>query len=82
MGESVVDPAKYYRNNVIGTLSLVDACRQANVDKLIFSSSCATYGHPDSLPSPRQRRSSRSIPMAGQKLVAEQIIKDYAAAYL
>jgi UDP-arabinose 4-epimerase len=82
VGESVVDPGKYYRNNVIGTLSLVDACRQASVDKLIFSSSCATYGIPDSLPITEATPQQPINPYGRTKLVAEQIVKDYAAAYL
>ncbi|MGO4569773.1 UDP-glucose 4-epimerase GalE [Rhizobium sp. 2YAF20] len=82
VGESVVDPAKYYRNNVVGTLSLVDACRQANVDKLIFSSSCATYGIPESLPITEATPQQPINPYGRTKLVAEQIVKDYAAAYL
>ncbi|EYR84354.1 UDP-glucose 4-epimerase GalE [Shinella sp. 838] len=81
VGESVVDPAKYYRNNVSGTLSLLEACRLAGVRNLIFSSSCATYGVPDSLPI-REGASQRPInPYGRTKLIAEQMLADYAAAY-
>ena len=50
VGESVADPAIYYRNNLGGTLSLLDAMREAGVGKIVFSSTCATYGTPDSVP--------------------------------
>ena len=50
VGESVEDPGRYYINNVCGALSLLDAMRAANVSTLVFSSTCATYGIPDTLP--------------------------------
>jgi UDP-arabinose 4-epimerase len=46
VGESVENPGKYYRNNVAGTLALIEAMRDHGVDKLLFSSTCATYGVP------------------------------------
>ncbi len=81
VGESVEDPSKYYRNNVIGTLSLLDACRHAEIDKVIFSSSCATYGVPDCLPITEATPQLPINPYGRTKLVAEQILQDYAAAY-
>ena len=50
VGESVRDPRKYYRNNVAGTLNLLDVMREYSVDKIVFSSTCATYGEPQYLP--------------------------------
>ena len=50
VGESVQDPGKYYRNNVAGTLTLLEATRDHGIDKLIFSSTCATYGVPEIVP--------------------------------
>ena len=50
VGESVHDPAKYYANNVVGTLNLLEAMRMAGVPRLVFSSTCSTYGDPVSLP--------------------------------
>jgi UDP-arabinose 4-epimerase len=50
VGESVTDPGKYYRNNVAGSLVLLEAMRDRNVDTIIFSSTCATYGIPESVP--------------------------------
>jgi UDP-arabinose 4-epimerase len=81
VGESVEDPSKYYRNNVSGTLSLLDACRHAEIDKIIFSSSCATYGTPESLPITETTPQLPINPYGRTKLIVEQILKDYAAAY-
>ncbi|MFS8055374.1 UDP-glucose 4-epimerase GalE [Rhizobium sp. BR 317] len=81
VGESVEDPAKYYHNNVSGTLSLLDACRHAEIDKIIFSSSCATYGTPASLPITETTPQAPINPYGRTKLIVEQILKDYAAAY-
>src|ERR1700757_5394515 len=50
VGESVADPALYYRNNLGGTLSLLEAMRQVGVDKIVFSSTCAIYGNPATIP--------------------------------
>jgi UDP-arabinose 4-epimerase len=81
VGESVRDPAAYFDNNVSGTLSLLDACRSGGVDKLVFSSSCATYGIPEALPI-REETPQRPInPYGRTKLIGEQAIRDYAAAY-
>ena len=50
VGESVTEPAKYYQNNVIGTLELLEAMRACDVKRIVFSSTCATYGVPDKIP--------------------------------
>ncbi|MCA1403948.1 UDP-glucose 4-epimerase GalE [Ensifer sp. IC3342] len=81
VGESVADPAKYYNNNVRGTLSLLDACRQAGLDKIIFSSSCATYGVPAVLPIDEATRQVPINPYGKTKLMAEHILADYATAF-
>src|SRR5262249_20773960 len=79
--ESVTDPAKYYRNNVSGTLSLLEAMRRTGIDKIVFSSSCATYGIPDRLPI-REDVPQRPInPYGRSKLMVEHILPDFAAAY-
>lgn len=81
VGESVSQPAEYYRNNVAGTLSVLDACKAAGIRKLIFSSSCATYGVGDETPI-RETRLQRPInPYGRTKLMCEQAVMDYAAAY-
>ena len=81
VGESVEDPSKYYSNNVVGTLSLLDACRHAKIDKVIFSSSCATYGVPPSLPIRETTPQQPINPYGRTKLIGEQMLKDFAAAY-
>ena len=81
VGESVTEPAKYYGNNVNGTLSMLDACRRAGVDKFIFSSSCATYGIPETLPITEASPQAPINPYGRTKLMIEQILQDYAAAY-
>jgi UDP-arabinose 4-epimerase len=77
----VEDPSKYYRNNVAGTLSLLNACREAKVDKIIFSSSCATYGIPAVLPIKETTPQDPINPYGRTKLIAENMLRDYAAAY-
>lgn len=81
VGESVLEPAKYYRNNVAGTLSLLDACRGERVDKVVFSSSCATYGIPDSLPITESAPQRPINPYGRTKFIVEQVLADYANAY-
>ncbi|MEX0853088.1 MAG: UDP-glucose 4-epimerase GalE [Bauldia sp.] len=81
VGESVDDPAKYYRNNVVGTLSLLDAMRASRVDKLVFSSTCATYGLPRALPL-SEGQPQMPINAYGQtKLAIERALADYGRAY-
>jgi len=80
-GESVTDPAKYYLNNVCGTQSLLDACRHAGLDKIIFSSSCATYGIPATLPIDEATPQVPVTPYGRTKLIAEHMLADYAAAF-
>lgn len=81
VGESVVDPHKYYSNNVVGSATLIEACRRSGVDKLVFSSSCATYGIPPALPI-RETTAQKPInPYGRTKLMIETMLADYAAAY-
>ena len=81
VGESVTDPAKYYQNNVVGTLSLLDAMRATGVGKIVFSSTCATYGTPDFVPITEAEKQAPINPYGFTKLVIEQALADYAAAY-
>lgn len=81
VGESVVEPEKYYRNNVAGMVSLLTACRAAGVDGIIFSSSCATYGIPQSLPITEDQPQNPISPYGRSKLIGEQMLKDFAHAY-
>ena len=75
------NPAKYYRNNVTGTLSVLEASRAAKVDKVIFSSSCATYGVPAALPIKEATPQEPINPYGRTKLIAEQMLRDFATAY-
>ncbi|MGE0755758.1 MAG: UDP-glucose 4-epimerase GalE [Pirellulaceae bacterium] len=81
VGESVTNPGKYYQNNVVGTCTLLEAMRQAGVSRIVFSSTCATYGTPQQVPI-TEREPQRPInPYGFTKLVIEQALRDYAAAY-
>ena len=81
VGESVEDPAKYYRNNVVGTLSLLEAMREAGVSNIVFSSTCATYGVPDEVPITEDQPQRPINPYGMSKLMVEQILADFRVAY-
>jgi UDP-glucose-4-epimerase GalE len=81
VGESVADPALYYTNNVLGSLSLLDAMRACAVDVFIFSSSCATYGVPTNLPITEQHPQNPINPYGASKLMVERMLRDYGMAY-
>ena len=81
VGVSVTDPATYYRNNVVGTLNLLDAMRTANVDRIVFSSTCATYGTPEKVPITEAEKQDPINPYGYTKLVIERALDDYAHAY-
>lgn len=81
VGESVTNPAKYYQNNVVGTLSLLDAMRDSGVGKIVFSSTCATYGVPQQVPIPEDHPQHPISPYGFTKLVIEEALKDYSHAY-
>lgn len=79
--ESVSDPGKYYSNNLAATLKLLDAMRQFGVDKIIFSSTAATYGVPESSPISETVEQRPINPYGWSKLMVEQVLHDYAKAY-
>lgn len=81
VGESVRDPGKYYNNNVIGSINLLEAMRQSGCNNIIFSSTCATFGIPASLPITEETPQSPINPYGHGKLMIEQILKDYDDAY-
>lgn len=81
VGESVHDPAKYYANNVVGTLNLLEAMRMAGVPRLVFSSTCSTYGDPVSLPMTEDHPQQPVNPYGMTKLTAERAMADYGRAY-
>ncbi len=81
VGESMADPASYYENNVGGTLALLAAMRGAGVDRIVFSSTCAVYGVPESVPI---RESAGKVPLnpyGESKLAIERMLHWYGAAY-
>lgn len=81
VGESVKNPAKYYMNNVCNTVNLLEAMRRHGCEKIIFSSTCATYGVPDKLPITEDMPQNPVNPYGATKLTVERIFKDYSAAY-
>lgn len=81
VGESVENPAKYYRNNVANTLNLLEAMRSAGVGKFVFSSSCATYGNPVRVPIDETHPQSPVNPYGWTKRMVEQILHDFRSAY-
>ncbi len=81
VGESVEDPGKYYQNNVVAAISLLEAMRACDVKKLVFSSTCATYGEPETIPITEREKQAPVNPYGFTKLVIENALRDYAAAY-
>ena len=81
VGESVSQPDKYYRNNVIGTLTLLEAMVAANIKRFVFSSTCATYGVPKTVPIPEDHPQDPINPYGATKLMVERILSDFDRAY-
>ncbi|MCC7368417.1 MAG: UDP-glucose 4-epimerase GalE [Chloroflexi bacterium] len=81
VGESVQDPAKYWRNNVSSGIELLDAMRRHGVNQIVFSSTCATYGYPDSVPVTEDEPKKPESPYGESKLTFERVLASYAQAY-
>lgn len=81
VGESMSDPALYYSNNVTAGITLLEAMRDHEVDNLVFSSSCAIYGIPEQVPIREDARAQPVNPYGWTKLMLEQVIGDFGAAY-
>lgn len=81
VGESVTNPSKYYANNVVNTLNLLDVMLQNKVTKIVFSSSCAVYGNPLYTPIDEKHACNPVSPYGRTKLMVEQIMADYQVAY-
>lgn len=77
VGESMQDPGKYFRNNVSGTLNLLDAMQEMGVKKIVFSSSCATYGMPEFLPISEDHPTNPVNPYGESKLMVEKMLRWY-----
>lgn len=81
VGESVTDPAFYFRNNVEQGIGLLDGLIEANVKFLVFSSTCATYGEPQKVPIAEDHPQSPTNPYGWSKLFMEKIMESYDHAY-
>ncbi len=81
VGESVSQPRAYFQNNVANTLALLDAMLDAGVHRIVFSSSCATYGVPETLPVREEHPQRPVSPYGDSKLFVERVLQAYARAY-
>jgi UDP-glucose 4-epimerase len=81
VGESVSEPSKYYRENVIHTWNLLEAMRAANCRDIVFSSTCATYGQPREVPIPSNHPQDPINPYGRTKLHMEHMLQDFGRAY-
>lgn len=81
VGESVINPKKYWHNNVFGTLNLLDTMIENKTDKIVFSSTCATYGEPKYIPIDESHPQNPINPYGQTKLTVEKIMDEYDRAY-
>jgi UDP-arabinose 4-epimerase len=81
VGESVENPGKYYRNNVVGTLNLLEAMRDRQIRRIVFSSTCATYGEPEQIPITEDHPQSPINPYGASKWMIERMLSDFEAAH-
>lgn len=81
VGESVTDPEKYYYNNVVATLNLLQIMKKYDCKRIIFSSTCATYGIPERVPISEGTQQNPINPYGASKLMIERIFQDYHKAY-
>ncbi len=81
VGESVKNPGKYYSNNVVGTLTLLQAMVAASIKKIVFSSTCATYGFVETMPITEEEPQNPINPYGATKLMVERILSDFDKAH-
>src|SRR2546423_2942805 len=81
VGESVTHPAKYYQNNLVGGLSLLNAMRECDVRRLVFSSTCATYGEPARVPIDESLPNNPTNPYGESKFAFERALKWFDRPY-
>ena len=81
VGESIGAPSQYFRNNLVNTLSLLDSMRAHGVNRLVFSSSCATYGEPRQIPITEGHPQDPINPYGESKLMVERALRWYGTAY-
>ena len=82
VGESVSDPGKYYRNNVAGSLTLLEAARDHGVRRFVFSSTAAVYGIPETVPIREDAPHNPINPYGASKLMVEGMLRDFDAAHM
>ncbi|CAN0545915.1 unnamed protein product, partial [Laminaria digitata] len=80
-GASVTNPGAFYENNVCNTLALLQTVREHDIDRVVFSSSAAVYGNPETLPIPESHPTQPVNPYGATKLMCERILQDFAGAY-
>ena len=81
VGESVTKPDLYYQNNVVGALNLLSTMHKHGQRRLVFSSSCSTYGEPERVPIPESHPQRPINPYGRTKLIIEQALADYAGVH-
>jgi UDP-glucose 4-epimerase len=81
VGESVTEPSKYYNNNTVATLAVLDAMHRHNVSHFVFSSTCATYGNPIYMPMDEKHPQAPINPYGESKFFVEHILRAYDHAY-
>jgi UDP-glucose-4-epimerase GalE len=81
VGESMVDPRQYFRNNVVNSLGLLDSAVECGVKRLVFSSTCATYGDPRTVPLDETHPQAPVNPYGESKLMVERFLHWYGKAY-
>ena len=81
VGESVTQPDKYWKNNVVAVMNLIDEMRKRSVDKFVFSSTCATFGVPEYIPLDEKHPQKPINPYGETKLAVERILSNYDSAY-
>lgn len=81
VGESVAEPARYFQNNVEQGIALLDGLLEANVRRMVFSSTCATYGEPQTIPISESHPQRPTNPYGWSKLFMERILESYDVAY-
>jgi UDP-glucose 4-epimerase len=81
VGESVLHPARFWRNNTYGVMVLLEAMREAGLDKIVFSSTAAIYGEPQAVPIPETHPTLPTSPYGDTKLAVERMLEAFDAAY-
>jgi UDP-glucose-4-epimerase GalE len=81
VGESVQEPAKYYQNNLVNTVNLIECLRRNGVKKFVFSSTAATFGTPEKMPITEETPQRPINPYGASKLAVERVLADYAHVY-